>query len=313
MSIKVSIAFLTYNHADFVRETLDSVMAQQINCEYEVVIGDDCSTDGTQEILLEYSKKFDKISLILHETNVGVHQNETDIINKCSGKYVAFIEGDDYWSDPLKIQKQIDVMEKDENFYMSFTNFIFINEKGEKIGEYNESPDRVNYLDVLAGFCPKAATVLYRRSALKLPLPAEYYQVSYTDHFLFAAILKGGYGVGMPDQTACHRLHSKGVFGRINPVKKYENMLFNFKVFKKYFTEDVEIANINKGISRLYLIYLQQLLLDKKPAAFVKLLREVMQFDLQSHTYTAMKLFYIAPGTITKRIFKKLRKRMMHG
>ena len=117
--IVVSVCMLAYNHGKYIRQALDSVFMQQTNFKFEVIVGEDCSPapDNSREILLEYKEKYgDQLVLILHEKNVGVSANGNSISRKCRGKYKAFLECDDYWLDPLKLQKQVDFLDTHPDF-----------------------------------------------------------------------------------------------------------------------------------------------------------------------------------------------------
>jgi glycosyltransferase involved in cell wall biosynthesis len=108
----VSVCVITYNHERYIRQTLDGILMQETTFKYEVIVGEDCSPDNTREILLEYKEKHpETIHLILHEENVGMNKNAEAVWRRCRGKYLAYCEGDDYWTDPLKLQKQIDFLE----------------------------------------------------------------------------------------------------------------------------------------------------------------------------------------------------------
>lgn len=113
----VSVVVITYNHAKYIRQCLDSILAQEVNFEYSIVVGDDASTDGTQDILREYQQQFPvKFSLILNSQNEGISKNYQNVLKQCRGKYVALCEGDDYWCDELKLKRQVDFLELHPNY-----------------------------------------------------------------------------------------------------------------------------------------------------------------------------------------------------
>lgn len=108
----LSVCLITYNHVKFIRQAIEGVMMQQVNFSWELIIADDCSTDGTHEILLEYKKKYpDFVKLILQKENVGPAKNWIELITTPKSKYIAYFEGDDYWTDPKKLQQQVNYLE----------------------------------------------------------------------------------------------------------------------------------------------------------------------------------------------------------
>ena len=108
----VSTHMTTYNHAPYIAEAIEGVLQQKTNFPFELVIGEDCSTDGTREIVFEYQKKYpDIIRVVTSDKNVGGKKNSYRTMKACRGRYIAFCEGDDYWHHPEKLQKQVNYME----------------------------------------------------------------------------------------------------------------------------------------------------------------------------------------------------------
>ena len=109
----VSVAVITYNMAEYLPQLLDSILIQKVDFPYEIIVDDDCSPDHTREILLQYQKNYpDKFILSLRDKNVGGSRNMYGVLRKCRGKYIAILEGDDYWDDPEKLQYQYEFMER---------------------------------------------------------------------------------------------------------------------------------------------------------------------------------------------------------
>jgi len=131
----VSVWMITYNHEKYIAQAIDSILTQKTNIDYEIVIGDDYSTDRTREIVLEYKSKHpEKIKLLLQKKNVGLMQNFIDTLKACTSKYIALLEGDDYWTDPKKLQKQIDYMSANPQCVMVHTDYdLFYEATGEYI------------------------------------------------------------------------------------------------------------------------------------------------------------------------------------
>ncbi len=119
--IKVSVAIITYGHEKYIKRALDSVIDQEVNFKFEIVIGEDCSPDGTSEILLEYKERYpEMINLVLHKENVGATRNLFDVFQASRGQYIALLEGDDYWIDSNKLKKQVEFLDnKNEYFAVS--------------------------------------------------------------------------------------------------------------------------------------------------------------------------------------------------
>ncbi len=114
---------ITYNHENYITQALESILMQKCDFNFEIVIGEDCSTDKTREILLGYKIKYPKIfKLLLNEKNIGAVRNQINTLKSCSGEFIAICEGDDYWSDPFKLQKQVDFLEAHEEFVLHCTN-----------------------------------------------------------------------------------------------------------------------------------------------------------------------------------------------
>ncbi len=112
----VSVRMITYNHAPYIRHMIESVLSQKTDFPFEVIIGEDCSTDGTREIVFEYAEKYpDMIRPITSDQNVGMHENGRRAFKACRGKYVAYCDGDDYWLRNDKLQKQADYLEGNPN------------------------------------------------------------------------------------------------------------------------------------------------------------------------------------------------------
>ena len=120
--ILISTIIPSYNRADTVGQTIESILAQQVDADMEIVIGDDCSTDNAREVLLYYKEKYpDIIRLIFHEHNMGLGANWATCVKACKGKYICNCDNDDYWHNPHKLQLQTDYMEShpDSNILMT--------------------------------------------------------------------------------------------------------------------------------------------------------------------------------------------------
>lgn len=128
--MKLSVLFITYNHEEYLRQSLDGILAQECDFDYEIVVGEDCSTDHTRDILREYAQRYpDKFVLLFREKNFGrPTMNVYDTGQHCKGDYIAFLEGDDYWTDVKKLQKQVDFLDSNPE-YMGCTHTCSVVDK----------------------------------------------------------------------------------------------------------------------------------------------------------------------------------------
>lgn len=139
MGLKVSIVFITYNHEKYVERALRSVLEQETDFPFEVIVGEDCSTDSTRKIIHELQKEYPKqVKPLFREKNLGrPTKNVYETMMKCQGEYVAFLEGDDYWSDKHKLQKQVDFLEAHPEYIAAAHGCELIDENGDVITDEN--------------------------------------------------------------------------------------------------------------------------------------------------------------------------------
>ncbi len=136
----VSVKMITYNHAPYIAQAIEGVLQQETSFPFELIIGEDCSTDGTREIVFEYQKKYpDMIRVITSDHNVGATKNSCRTERACRGKYIAYCEGDDYWHHPLKLQKQVDFLEHHPDIGLVFSDYhLHVVSKGKLIKNYRK-------------------------------------------------------------------------------------------------------------------------------------------------------------------------------
>ena len=218
----VSINCMTYNHKAFIRQCLDGFMMQKCSFDFEVLIHDDASTDGTQDIIREYEVKYpDIIKPIYQKENQyskGIDPSLKYNAPRIKGKYIALCEGDDYWTDPYKLQKQVDFLESHPDYVMCSHRFNqYIQDKNLLEEEKDLTFQGADYdLKNLIGgkWLTQTLTVMYRRGALDLK-EYESYGMS-MDIILFYALLKNGKGYCFPDIMATYRLHGGGVWSEVS-------------------------------------------------------------------------------------------------
>ena len=175
--ILISTIIPSYNRADTVGQTIESILAQEVDAEMEIVIGDDCSTDNAREVLLAYKEKYpDIIQLIFHEHNVGLGANWATCVKACKGKYICNCDNDDYWHNPHKLQLQLDYMESHPKSNICITNHRTHNRTTGEIKECKAYIDRTIPLQEAidcghTSYCN--ATIMYRADFIKKHLPLD--------------------------------------------------------------------------------------------------------------------------------------------
>lgn len=227
----VSICSITYNHAPYIRQCLDGFLMQKTKFRYEIIIHDDASTDGTTEIIKEYAEKHpDLITPISQKENQyskgigGMYPRFC--FPHAKGKYIALCEGDDYWTDPLKLQKQVDFLETNPDYVMCSHRFKqYMQKEGiYKDDWYGVISDSIVYdLDTLihGGWYHHPLSVMFRSDKLNLQ---EYARYPYSmDAVLFFHLLKKGPGIMLNEDMAVYRIHTGGVWSGINQENRFKN------------------------------------------------------------------------------------------
>ena len=220
MNPLVSISCITYNHAPYIRQCLDGFMMQQTNFAFEVLIHDDASTDGTTDIIKEYEAKYpDIIKPIYEEENQWVKgRRGSAIFNfpRAKGKYIAMCEGDDYWTDPLKLQRQVDFLETHSDYTLCGHRYKAYVEKDSTFIDFGADIDGTFDLEYMVNhqkFC-STLSVVFRNSAIHINELNRYPYV--LDLILFYHLLKSGKGYCMPDIMAVYRMHNGGIWSTLN-------------------------------------------------------------------------------------------------
>jgi glycosyltransferase involved in cell wall biosynthesis len=189
----ISIAMVAYNQEKFVGEAIESVLMQKTRYAYKIIIAEDFSTDNSRKIIVEYQKKYpDKIKLILQDKNVGASQNNVDLLSNLEGKYIAALEGDDYWTDPLKLQKQVDFLEANPDYAICFHKVNLLQDGIIKEDTITAKvPETTTINDLAKGNYMHTCSVVYRNN-LFAELPEYFKESPVGDYFLH--LLNARYG-----------------------------------------------------------------------------------------------------------------------
>jgi glycosyltransferase involved in cell wall biosynthesis/RimJ/RimL family protein N-acetyltransferase len=234
-----SVFVMTYNHENYIDQALRGILMQKTNFDFEIVVGEDCSTDKTREIVQEYSDKFPgKFKLLLHNKNIGAMANQTAVLKSCTGKYIAFCEGDDYWTDPDKLKKQVDFLEANPDYSMCFTDRMIVNSNNTVIKDTSVPVNLKKHLeakDIIGAYTPPTQTVVFRKSYLETdPCILESLKKVYNgDTFLFSYLATMG-KVGYIDLiSAAYRINDSGVYNNLDYYNRLKNRLNTFQTFQK--------------------------------------------------------------------------------
>jgi glycosyltransferase involved in cell wall biosynthesis len=227
--MKVSVLVMTYNHEKFILQALESVVMQQTNFEYEILVSEDCSTDRTRQIVLEFQKAHpDKIRLLLSEQNI--HSNEIVVrgIQAARGQYIALLDGDDYWTSPNKLQKQVDFLDSHPECSVCFHNARIFHEADGREGRNWTPPTQKEIStveDIWMGNFIATCSTMFRRGLIG-EIPSWYNDFfPITDwplHILNAEHGKIGY---LDEVMGVYRYHPGGLYSPFSETKKQQETL----------------------------------------------------------------------------------------
>lgn len=214
--VMVTICCITYNHEPYIRQCLDGFVMQKTNFRFEALVHDDASTDGTADIIREYAAKYPDIIKPIYQTE-NQYQKKVGILKtflfpRATGKYIAMCEGDDYWTDPLKLQKQVDFL--NNNLETVLCSHLFVNLKGEAYSNninWEWADKRFDLCDLIKGEWPlQTATIMFRKECLDLDLADKFRRL--TETVIVYLLLKRGSGYVLSDKMSVYRESSQGVW-----------------------------------------------------------------------------------------------------
>lgn len=262
----VSILCDTFNHEGFIKETLEGFLKQETTFPFEIIVHDDASKDATPAIIKEYAERYPLIikTVLQKENQYSQKINFWSDVTfpMVQGKYIALCEGDDYWIDELKLQKQVDFLENNPDYVITWTDFY--TRKGTELvpNDFKESLPAVYTVDfdtLFKPYCTYTLTSLFRKEAVD---PLDYKKFKYgKDNTLYALALCHGKGAFLNFQAAVYRWHPGGVYSLKTPF---------FQRYSSY-------QNIKE-------------ILEKIPQARTKNIKGVMASLLKASAFEALKL-----------------------
>lgn len=214
--IMVTVCIVTYNQEQWIRQTIESVLAQQTNFSYEVIIGEDCSTDNTFNICNKYQKIYPNLVQVIHNNpNLGLMRNLQKVLSSAKGRYIALCAGDDYWCDINKLQKQVDYLASHPDYGVVFTAGYTLTDgklipHAPAMGAYHNGDMSKESIEYTVGY---ASSVMYRSNLLKYIDIEEYLQngIFFEDYIMYAIFSMHTYFAFIEDKTMVYRIIKKSL------------------------------------------------------------------------------------------------------
>lgn len=285
-NIKLSIYVATYNHEKYIVQALESIRMQITQYAFEVLVGEDCSTDNTREVLKQYESShpgFLKVFYREHNMHNDEIDNVRDLIQRCTGKYIIALEGDDFWIDPNKIEKQISFLESHDDYIAVSHNCIVVNEKSEKTDEkYPECYDTEYELKhYMRGVLPgQLATVMYRNYQREDILDTSFLKcrIQPGDKILYFTLACNGKIKCIQEEMSAYRHVTCGGSSYSANVKH------NFKEQREWYLEQLKYAyriNNQSAVKIAEYLYLKEIVagVKNRDSSIRELLIDIRKID----------------------------------
>ncbi len=283
----VSVKMITYNHENFIAQAIESILMQETNFLFNLIIADDCSPDNTEEIvknIISTNPKGHLIKYFRHKKNIGIKLNGIFGLNQCHGKYIALCEGDDYWTDPLKLQKQVDFLEANLDYTFSMGRVDMLIEETKKTvrRKENVNPEKSeSYFlkDYLKAPFSQTSSFVFKNS--KDPLPDWFHNVHAGDQSL--VVIKTGQDGKIKyhrDLFSIYRLNDKSISHTVS-YNVYEIYLKTLKVWQNYLGSQYDlvfIINIFKYKQIIKSIKARNILIRKIYTSKIRIIDFVLRF-----------------------------------
>ena len=270
--IQVTIRCFTFNHERFIRQCLEGFVMQKADFRFEAIVHDDASTDNTAAIIREYAEKYPDIIKPIYETENQYSKHDGSLMRIMNahtrGKYIAMCEGDDYWTDPYKIQKQVDFLESHPDYVMCSSRF---DKYWQESGVLEEDPDKdfegadYDLQNLIGGkWLTQTLTVMYRRSALDVKHYARYGMS--LDMILFYELLKHGKGYCFPEVMGVYRYHEGGVWSEVSQnhrrLTEFKARLAIYRVEQNEMAARFILYQFAKAMSRMWMLQQWRLMMN---------------------------------------------------
>jgi glycosyltransferase involved in cell wall biosynthesis len=247
----VSVCLITYNHSKYVTQAIESILLQKVDFAWEFIIADDNSSDGTREIIAEFrDRRPDLIRLIQQEKNIGPSKNWHQLVGAARGKYIAYLEGDDYWSDCYKLAKQVDFLEANAEYVGCFHNSEERYESGGKASwlycNFSEE-GAVSFADLTGGNFIPSCSMVYRTGLFE-EFPEWYYKLKMGDWPLHLLNAQFGDYWYIPKVMGVHRLHKESTWMLQNQVSNNQHVIDAYDIMITGFSHNQSyVEELKKG------------------------------------------------------------------
>lgn len=267
----ISVCIITHNHLNYIRDAIEGVLTQKINFRIKLIIADDYSTDGTREIVLAYKDKHpDIITLILQEENVGVSKNWFDMVSTPKSKYIAFCDGDDYWTDPYKLQKQVDFLENNPDYAICYhpVEYLYADPKPKRIFDETYRESETTYTrDLIRNNYISTVSCVLRRDYIE-NIPSWFKDVIPLDWPLLILASFGKKIFRINEKMATYRVHDNSIWGT-KKITYYHDRMYNVLASLEKSTPDAYLQNVrDKKFDISIELYKSYLIEGKIIAAF---------------------------------------------
>ncbi|EOF9308417.1 TPA: glycosyltransferase [Enterobacter cloacae] len=299
--IIISVCCITYNQESYIDNCIENILSQETSFKFEIIIGDDCSSDATRQKLETWKLKYPgKIKLIFNEKNLGPNGNILSVFHQARGKYIAFCEGDDYWIDNKKLQKQYDILKLNPDIDFCF-HAAFMEQDGKRKLSFNYGESiKILYikdvLNVVGQFAP-TASYMFKRSIWE-KLPTWFSECCIGDLFLELYSMSNG-GIYLPQPMSVYRVNAVGSWSETihNDIHKFTarhlNIAKHLQLAKLQFVKyDFEF---NRKIANVYLNMCTRFIFEQEYQSFVYYLNEANRinpiFTAKQKLYNRLKCF----------------------
>jgi glycosyltransferase involved in cell wall biosynthesis len=218
--VKVTVLVFAYNQIHFIRPALDSALAQKTDFEFEILINDDCSTDGTREVVQEYAAAHaENIRLLLSPVRLGDGRIADRGLKDARGEYIAFLDGDDYWTSPYKLQKQVALMDEHPEYSGCWHYQEYVDAEDKRMQDQPPHGLKSTWSleDILKGRTIGTSSALLRHSMLP-PLPDWYFLCPFGDFVVWVLCLQNGSAGYLDDSLGVYRIHAGGLYSGLNEI-----------------------------------------------------------------------------------------------